>query len=239
MRNRENIIKLIALIALVIIIAVIAWEWLYNEVANHGLLLSAGIAYFSVFIALFAYFWKQRIGRFQFGNEKRHQFITDERFMKIRSKIERNDIELQAIVATVNSDPYHPDVFLDDNDKKWCHECFDDYLNWIEGFAILWGSGMIENEEIRGLWSYYAERLEKATMEEERFRKHLSQNWNYSDTKINSLIAKARKRKKEREEKKGWEGEPDPIIQPIWFYVTEPEYQFDALIKLVDHVSKS
>lgn len=207
----------------------------YFLVDYNAIVFSIPVGYLSFVLALHTYFWTKRTDRFRFGNEKRHQFICDEKFKEIRSRIEHNDVALQTIVAATNSaNPYDPNL-LPTRQARELHELFDAYLNWVEGFAILWKSGLIEDSELEGLWQYYPGRLSKVNITEQEIRTFLSTEWGYDDTAINTFFSS-------REKRDGFpypsdpletNKEINPVTQPVWFYVNRPEYVYTALVDLV------
>ena len=210
----------------------------YFLVDRNSIVFSIPIGFLSFVLILLTYFWTKKTDRFRFGNEKRHQFIRDEQFMNIRSRIEHNDIELQVIVAATNSPrPYEPNL-LPSGKAKELHELFDAYLNWVEGFAILWKSGLIEDSELEGLWQYYPIRLSEANIAEDAVRRFLSAEWNYNQTEIDEFFDF---RKKTRQfpypsDPLGTRRKINPVTQPIWFYVNRPKYVYTALLDLVKAV---
>jgi hypothetical protein len=226
---------LLSFIVLVILIIWLAISW--DEFTNRELIVSAAIGYFSVVLGVFAFFWKKDRDKFQFGNEKREEFILNETFMDIRSRIEHNDVVLQTVIAILNLP--HPEMYKPSllppnigrgmDDTKKLHECFDNYLNWIEGFAILWKGGLIGEEELEGLWSYCSHRLREVKVEQEEVEKCLKEL--NKDIIINDFISKLKAQEKRYDPIDG--SEIDPITKPIWFYINEPEYDFPLLIDLI------
>lgn len=221
------------------IIYFITQQW--SNVEARTTLIAAAVASFSVFSVLYTYYWTKSMDRFRFGNEKRHQFIFDQRLTVIRSRIEHNDIELQAILAVVNSSsPYDFEALPA---KYWkLHEQFDAYLNWIEGLAILWKSGLIEEKELEGLWKYYTGRLKDVNIPLDKAKQFLLKIIGYDQSKI-ELFIKARIESDEfkypLDPLKSGAAKIDPITQPIWFYINWPPYEFTALKELIIHLHRA
>lgn len=232
-RSGEQKIKRGAWLVLVII-TILAFVH-YFLVDPNPIIFSIPVGYLSFVLVLHTYFWTKRTDRFRFGNEKRHQFICDEKFKDIRSRIEHNDVELQVTIAATNSvNPFDPNL-LPTRQVRELHERFDAYLNWIEGFAILWKSGLIEDSELEGLWQYYPRRLSEAMITEQEIRAFLSTEWGYDETAINALFESRKKRNEfpYPSDPLDMDKEITPITRPIWFYVNRKEYVYTALVDLI------
>lgn len=243
-RDYEKIfIITFATVGLIAVIVVLVMEW--SVVNNRPLMLSGAVFYFSVYLGLFIYFWTKRTDRFKFGNEKRHEFIFKDKFTDLRSRIEHDDRELLTVVAATNvPDPYKIRFYKGDptEEKKGeeerirkLHEDFDDYLNWIEGFAIMWKRNLIEHSELQGFWRYYIKRLREVNINEDELRTHLSQEWNYTQEEINQLLQLHRQTNVEYDpidEKRGVKNPINPTTNPIWFYINRKEYEFNAIKEL-------
>lgn len=238
--RKEPLILWLSLIGLAIVIIVVIASWCYASWEARASMLGAVAVSASVIIALFVYSANKRIEKYRFGTEKRNQFICDEKFMDIRSRIEHNDAELQTIVAITNvPSPY--DFHLLPSHKWELHERFDAYINWIEGYAILWNNGLIEHTELEGLWTYYTGRLAEATLDP-RDLDHYLRNLGYDQEDI-SAFRQSRKESSNFPYPKdaaehirfGKNSKIQPIEKPIWFYVCREGYEFKSLMVLIQY----
>ena len=238
--RKECLIKWLLAIVLVIFIGIIIANWNCMPWDARSSILAGVAVYASVLVAVWVYTGNKRIDKYKFGTEKRNQFICDEKFMDIRSRIEHNDAELQTIIAITNTPtPYNFDLLPS---HKWeLHERFDTYLNWIEGYAILWNNGLIEHPELDGLWTYYTGRLAEASLESNDLENYL-RNLGYDKEEINAF-RKSREKSQDfpyprdmSEKIRAYKDlEIDPLEKPIWFYVCREGYEFKALIALIQY----
>ncbi len=238
--RKEPLILLLSVIGLAIVIIIVIASWCYASWDARASMLAGVAVYASVIVALLVYSENKRIEKYRFGTEKRNQFICDKMFMDIRSRIEHNDAELQTIVAITNvPSPYYFHLLPP---HKWeLHERFDAYLNWIEGYAILWNNGLIEHTELEGSWTYYTGRLSEATLDSHDLDQYL-RNLGYDKDDINAF----RQSRKESSNfsypedlaekiRFGKNSKIDPIEKPIWFYVCREGYEFKSLMALIQY----
>ena len=203
------------------------------------------VAYSVFSIGAFTYVSGRRIERSRVSNDKRNEFITKDEFTDMHCRIEHNDRELQAIISAVNSkDPFSVcfvqllgDAKQHENELKYrkIHENFDNYLNWIEGLAILWKRSLIEDTEVLGIWSYYATRLRDYEVDKNGLRSYLEEYWKYSKSDIerffvarNEVLGKFEYPKDPITGKK-----IDPIEKPLWFYLNYAPYSFNTLKEFI------
>ncbi len=208
------------------------------------------IAYFGFWLTTETYLWSKKIERSRFGNEKRHEFITNKIFTDIQRRIEHDDPELQIVLATLNIEdpsPYEVEFFsrsYKDNIKdnpdvcmQRLHEDFDNYLNWMEGLAVLWKKGLIDDDELKGLWSYYMKRLREAEINEDTLKQYLKDVWKYDEVNVKQFCGLRREQIQNKPATCPIENKfIDPITRPIWFYINNPLYDFElTLVELAKH----
>lgn len=212
------------------------------------------IVYFGFWLTTETYLWTKKIERSRFGNEKRHEFITNKIFTDIQRRIEHHDPELQTVLATLNIEdpsPYEVEFFLrsqtdnmrsrgKDNPDIYMqrlHEDFDNYLNWMEGLALLWEKGLIEDDELKGLWSYYMKRLREAELNEDTLKQYLKDVWQYDDVSVEQFCSSRREQFQDKPATCPIENKRiDPITRPVWFYINNPLYEFEStLVELAKH----
>lgn len=246
--------------------AVITWiVFLYKRLSERAMsvdVLVGTVLLISVVAAVVAYLWSRNRDVLNVSVARREEFIKNQDFQDIRMRIEHNDIELQTIIATLNvaPKPYDPKVLPT---HKWqLHEKFDDYLNYLEGVALLYKKGYVTKEELEGLWSYYFARLRKVhtlTFTEPHHPKkaeilecsasfyggniptQIEELWsrdNYKeipDPIIGEVCAGHNKYKKINEGLKDEDRNKkiNPIERPIWYYTNYGDYKFTAIIELL------
>ena len=127
------------------------------------------------------------------------------------------------------------------------HEKFDNYLNYLEGVAILCTQNCIKKEELMGLWPYYFMRLRKVhtfnsngetfCVKKDNMHRHLNslydgdipdeieRLWSNEDYgKLKDPISK--------------QEVIDPLERPIWYYINNGDYIFTPIIELVKELYK-
>ena len=209
-------------------------------------IVSALVIVFSVIIGYFAYVFSRRSDSRTLAENKRDAFINNPSFAHIRMLIERNDIEIQTIVMMLNIGGSYESETIPRG--YWeLQEEFDQYLNFLEGMAILYNHGDVFEESIEGLWAYYSIRLAQVdTMDRlsnttkndqiERCMKNI-----YGDH-IPDRIQNAWQNALQG---KGYDEVTDPITNkvidpvknPIWYYVCHECYSFTPLKMMVSKFS--
>lgn len=245
-RMKESWTKVLISLVVLFIVVLLLYHYFDDSSSEANALIGVFVAIAFLFTFL-TYFSAKKVERFKFGNEKRHEFITNKVLAEIRSRIEHNDIKLMAVLAATNM-PNQYTVKYQHNEEEEkglhnLHEQFDNYLNWIEGVAILWNNGLIEEGDLKGLWQYYTNRLIEAEIDEQSLRDYLENTWHYNGKGIDEFI-------KQRQESTQWmengekkpfydptkEGKSiNPITHPVWFYINIPMYEFDTLIEFIEH----
>lgn len=203
------------------IIGFLVW-WFNPQFKSNGEIFLYLIALLIVCITVSTYEWSRDHERVRFANEKKHEFITNNLFTDIQSRIEHNDSELQIVIAIINTayDPWS-ETNLNQN-QKLLHENFDCYVNWIESLAILLEQKLIRDEDIIGFWEYYLMRLMKVELSPPyEPQEYHDEPQEYHVPEIRDPITSEK---------------IDPCKNPIWYYINNEEYKFkisDLIKRLV------
>lgn len=211
------------------------------------------MGYFSFIIAIETYLWQKSVEMSRFATEKKYEFINNKTFTDIERRIEHNDPELLCLVAAYNTNEFRnvklcpqgpPSSLLK---LQQLHQDFDNYLNWIESFAILFENHMIEKYELEGLWDYYLCSLRDAGLDDETMKEfYIKAVWFHED--FDSFSKRLRQENVARSSGKS-NYEPveccicnarecnciiDPVNNPLWWYIHNPEFKF-KLLKLAKY----
>ena len=180
------------------------------------LLLSAALAYIT-------YIRTRNNDQLVLSEKKRDDFNADENLAKVRMLIEHNDVELQTVIALLNTseDPHDPTILPSEYWKL--HEQFDQYLNFLEGVAILLMHKHISQESFESLWSYYFKRLREADTLDSNGETRLQ----VEGLSVNMANAV------EIDDQIDGNPQVNPIGKPIWYYILHEEYAFRYLIAAV------
>ncbi len=233
-------------------IAILIWRLaslLYSEDHMTGDILMSVVLILSVLVALVAYLWSRHNDVLVLSEKKRDDFVNGKSFEHIRILTEHNDIELQAIIVILNiiSDPYEYNLIPPKYQEL--HEKFDQYLNFLEGVAILSKHNNISKESLQSLWLYYFRRLKDVHIPmkddqpmfdevkkcikkiyNDEIPPNVEDTWNKGFLKeggFNLISDPVNKTKVIH-----------PIEAPIWYYINNGDYAFKRIIKTVQRVCR-
>lgn len=176
-----------------------------------------------------------RNNRFMVSEKKRDDFV---KFKNIRMLIEHNNIELQTMIAILNTArPYDPMTLPPEYQNL--HEEFDRYLDYLEGVAILYEYGDISDESWRSLWKYNFKRLREVCIADgqppstSREKQKVTE---YAKTYIygGSVPANVEEAWERHEAFDPFEDPVDktgifPVTRPIWHYINTAEYIYNSI----------
>ncbi len=199
----------------------------------------------SVIVVYFGYIISRSHERQTLGEKMRSDFLNCEKLARIRMLIEHNDIELQTVssIACITSPHHYESETLPT--KYWnLVRDMDDYLDFLDGVAILYQHGDLLKESVEGLWAYYATRLARVdTLDHEARRIKLGQ----VEQSFKSIYAGHPPEYVQR----AWDDAVrrygdcatasdedalkcmNPLERPIWCYVNQTDYQYGPLVAMV------
>lgn len=209
------------------------------------------VLFLSIAIAIFAYNQARNNDEYKIAEDRRHFYITDSVMRRVRMLVEHNDIELQTVVLMTNIAEVRQSGVLSEKALKMRND-FDDYLNYMEGVAILANRGSMFKESLEGLWTYYFKGLRRshtldfsnAKIQVDRIKEYIdslcatSQAASHVKDSLDSVLQKKNESSEEvrdpieRKYIKNSEKAAiiHPVERPIWFYVNNPGYEFVPII---------
>lgn len=243
MRRKDVIAATALMVALYCVAAALVRTYVFPHANIQGDFLSALAVVFTVGIAYAGYSLGRRHECQAVAETKRDVFLERPSLAHIRMLIEHNDVELQTVIMILNiADPYDPDTLPT---KHWdLHRQFDEYLDFLEGVAILHNHGDVLKESIEGLWEYYFGRLadvdtldhDSRTIKLQQIEECIASIYGGSPpASVENAWRNALTRYQSRERA------PNPIPldslnplqRPLWYYVKSQPYQFRPLATTV------
>jgi len=151
----------VLLLILLVIFALILYSYTDEERTLSSDIFVGAVLFLSIAIAIIAYSQARTNDEYKIAEERRHFYITNPVMRKVRMLVQHNDIVLQTLVLITNiAEVRQPNILSEEALKLRNH--FDDYLNYMEGVAILANRGSMFKESIEGLWTYYFKGLRRS-----------------------------------------------------------------------------
>ncbi|MCJ7654674.1 MAG: hypothetical protein MUO97_05125, partial [Dehalococcoidia bacterium] len=156
MKKREIVVIAMLVLCLILFVGWGCLFWIKEPIPNDNIsvdLFSGAVLFLSFLVALYTYQHNRKHDEYKIAEKRREDFILRCEFKEIRMLIENNDIKLQTVIAITNIMESRKPGFLS-GEMMNLHEKFDNYLNYLEGVAILANQDSITKESREGLWSY-------------------------------------------------------------------------------------
>ena len=251
MRRNDRMTLAVIIVVLASVLAAVVVRYHQGRIpsAIMSIDLLAGIAvFFSIVVAYLAYVSGRTTQTLTLSEERRDDLIKTPRLAHIRMLIEHNDIELQTIVMILNiSDRYEYDS---DTLPRGCwalHEQFDQYLDYLEGVAILYSHGHMFRESAEGLFEYSLKRLRDVnTLDADTHAIKLSRVQKCMEDIYQGKIPQRiwgvwqealRGKAEDRVRDPVTQECISPLANPVWYYVNSPGKEFKSIRSMWERLS--
>ena len=253
MRRNDRMTLAVIIVVLASVLAAVVVRYHQGRIpsAIMSIDLLAGIAvFFSIVVAYLAYVSGRTTQTLTLSEERRDDLIKTPRLAHIRMLIEHNDIELQTIVMILNiSDRYEYDS---DTLPRGCwalHEQFDQYLDYLEGVAILYSHGHMFRESAEGLFEYSLKRLRDVnTLDADTHAIKLSRVQECMEDIYQGKIPERiwgmwqealRGKAEDRVRDPVTQECISPLANPVWYYVNSPGKEFKSIRSMWERLSRN